>query len=137
MALTPETLPRHELAGLHVRVVESTDPSKVGIEGTVVEETMRTLLVATEATDEAAVRASGATREQGDGVKRVPKGGTTFEFLLTDETAADRKEAGTTSERADSAGSTREDVAYVTVDGGTLLSRPALRTENGAEHRWQ
>lgn len=120
MPLTPETLPRHELAGLHVRIVESTDPTKVGIEGTVVEETMRTLLVATD-----------------DGVKRVPKGGTTFEFLLTDETAALRKEAGTTSERADSAGSTREDMAYVTVDGGTLLSRPALRTENGAEHRWQ
>ena len=62
----PETLPRHELAGLQVRVVEATDPTLVGIEGTVRDETTHTLLVAT-----------GAS-----GVKQVPKAVATFEFHL-------------------------------------------------------
>jgi ribonuclease P protein subunit POP4 len=42
----------------------------------------------------------------------------------TDEAEAARVEAG-------------EDVAYVTVDGTRLLSRPALRTENAGESTWR
>ena len=64
MALTPETLTRHELVGLHVRVVESTNPDAVGISGHVVGETMGTLSV------------------EGDRVWQLPKQGTTFEFAL-------------------------------------------------------
>jgi len=64
--MDPETLPRHELAGLHVRVVEATDSTLAGIEGEVVDETTRTLLVET-----------GAS-----GVTRVPKAVATFEFRL-------------------------------------------------------
>ena len=67
MAMTPETLPRHELVGLDVEVTESTDRTKVGIAGTVVAETTQTLAV-----------------EGADRVRHVPKAGTTFEFTLPD-----------------------------------------------------
>ena len=63
--MTPESLVRHELAGLDVEVVESPNPDLVGIAGRVVDETTNTVLVAT-----------------GDGVKRVPKAETTFRFRL-------------------------------------------------------
>jgi ribonuclease P protein subunit POP4 len=65
MAMTPETLPRHELVGLDVEVADATDPSTVGIAGTVVAETTRTLAI-----------------EGADRVWHVPKAGTTFEFAL-------------------------------------------------------
>jgi ribonuclease P protein subunit POP4 len=136
MTLTPETLPRHELVGLHVRVEESTDPSRVGIEGRVVRETMRTLLV-----------------EADSGVKQVPKRGARFTFRLTDEAAAFRqtqsedvpasgrhaaKGAGTASKPAGGESQTTgEGVAYVTVDGVALLSRPALRSETGVDSKWR
>lgn len=132
MTLSPETLPRHELVGLHVRVVESTDPNRVGIEGRVVRETMQTLEIA------------GASGE-----RVVPKAGSTFEFRLgepdsesrtdtTDEAAVGRKVAGTASEPVSGETHTAGDgVAYVTVDGTKLLSRPALRTETGVDSKWQ
>ncbi len=66
--ITPRNIARHELVGLRVRVGESADPSLVGTEGRVVEETARTLVV-----------------EDG-GEKTVPKGYTTFEFELPDAT---------------------------------------------------
>jgi ribonuclease P protein subunit POP4 len=141
MPLTPETLPKHELVGLHVRVVESTDPGRVGIEGTVVRETMQTLAIGGDS-----------------GVRQVPKRGSTFEFAI-DEAAADREAAGTayepddcggaadeaatsSGEAADAAsprasGHAGEDVAYVTVDGEALCSRPARRTENGVDSKWR
>jgi ribonuclease P protein subunit POP4 len=129
MALTPETLIRHELNGLCVRVVESTNPDSVGISGRVVSETMRTLVV------------SDGTRE-----RRVPKQGTTFEFALpqrTDEAADAEKASGTASKlpsetvgRTDQSGGC-EGVAYVTVDGARLLSRPALRTEKAGVSTWR
>jgi ribonuclease P protein subunit POP4 len=143
MTVTPETLPRHELNGLHVRVVESTDSSRVGIEGEVVRETMRTLVIGT-----------GSDSPAGSsGVRQVPKRGTTFEFRLTDEAAAVRdpesvddsatsrdspKAAGTASEPAGGESQTTgEGVAYVTVDGVALLSRPATRSENGVDSKWR
>ena len=119
MPLTPETLTRHELAGLPVRVVAADNPDLVGIEGRVVGETMRTLRIAT-----------GTSR-----VKVVPKGGTTFEFALTDETAGRREAPGSTSKPSEREGG--QDVVYVTVDGATLLSRPALRTEQAGDSKWR
>jgi ribonuclease P protein subunit POP4 len=130
MPLTPETLPRHELVGLQVRVVESTDPTQVGIEGRVVRETMQTLVVER---DDAGSDA---------GVRMVPKRGRTFEFAIDE--AADRREgSGTAFEPAGSGGSARADspagegVAYVTVEGDVLLARPAERTEKGVDSQWR
>lgn len=130
MALTPETLVRHELNGLCVRVVESTNPDNVGISGRVVSETMRTLVVSA-----------------GDRVWRVPKQGTTFEFALpqrTDEAADAEKASGTAPKLPSETAGLRsgqsgrcEDVAYVTVDGARLLSRPALRTEKAGVSTWR
>ena len=142
MPLTPETLTRHELNGLPVRVVDAANPDLVGIEGRVVAETRGTLSVAS-----------------ADRVRQVPKQGSTFEFALTDEPAdcfessseprrASRdgaeKESGTASELASETAGVRsgqsgacDDAAYVTVDGARLLSRPALRTEKAGETTWQ
>ncbi|MEE6210127.1 ribonuclease P protein component 1 [Salarchaeum sp. III] len=144
--LTPENLPRHELVGLHVEVVDSTDPSRVGIAGRIVDETMRTLLVEPRSTQRASAdrpeaRAEGES-EGSSGVKRVPKVGTTLEVRLTDEPAAAPKAAGTASKPAsgdpDSETQTTGDgAAYVTVDGVVLLSRPAMRTEKGVNSQWR
>ncbi|WP_255191547.1 ribonuclease P protein component 1 [Natronobeatus ordinarius] len=132
MALTPETLPRHELNGLPVRVVESDDPGRVGLEGRVVIETTNTLHIA--ARDDGEVR-----------VVQVPKSGSVFEFAITDDAAGLEKGSGTASKLADTQPSTSddfedragEDVAYVTVDGSRLLSRPARRTETSGDSPWQ
>lgn len=147
--LTPETIAKHELTGLPVRVADASSADFVGIRGRVVRETMRTLVVST---------------DSGENV--VPKRGTTFEFALvadptrepTDEAAGDRKAPGSASERgsdtaglfprqsgssgsetdpASSARSECEDVVYVTVDGERLLSRPAERTENAGVSTWR
>ncbi|MDQ2049752.1 ribonuclease P protein component 1 [Natronolimnohabitans sp. A-GB9] len=169
MALTPETLPRHELNGLPVRVVESDDPSREGLEGRVVIETTNTLSIEVCVPPEAERWRGGVTAERDDGESRVvmvPKSGSTFEFAITDDAADSAKESGTASKLADTkpsaAGngqedrvggdtancrgddSTRdrchaagEDVAYVTVDGSRLLSRPARRTETNGDSPWQ
>jgi ribonuclease P protein subunit POP4 len=122
MSLTPESLPRHELAGLHARVVEDTDQSRVGIEGRVVRETMQTLRLDTDS-----------------GARQVPKAGATFEFRLTDEAAAVAKTAGTAFKPAggEDSQTTGESAAYVTVDGVRLLSRPERRSENGVDSKWR
>ncbi|SDM59201.1 ribonuclease P protein subunit POP4 [Halogranum gelatinilyticum] len=163
MALTPETLLRHELNGLPVRVVDAANPDLVGIAGRVVVETMQTLHV-----------------DDGTRVRQVPKRGATLEFALTqgepasvdtlstdrtrtDEAAVGRKASGSTSKRESEtagvlpgqSGSTREgspevdehpssshagdcqDVVYVTVDGVRLLSRPANRTEVTGDSKWR
>jgi RNase P/RNase MRP subunit p29 len=69
MPVTPRNLAGHELVGLPVKVVSSTDPGLVGLEGTVVWETERLLVV-----------------ERVDGKEareiRVPKKGTVFRFSL-------------------------------------------------------
>jgi ribonuclease P protein subunit POP4 len=72
-------------------------------------------------TDEAAeaAKASGTTPEP---VSSPAQPATDVDS--TDETEAARDGAG-------------EDVAYVTVDGTRLLSRPALRTENAGEPTWR
>lgn len=72
--LSPETLTRHELVGLPVRVADAPNADLIGIGGRVVSETMRTLTVR-EAPDGDAVASSSRDRQ-------VPKRGTTFEFRL-------------------------------------------------------
>jgi len=151
MPLTPETLPRHELVGLPVRVVDAANPDLVGIAGRVVSETASTLVV--ESVVAVPERSSGrrprdASRGRG---WQVPKRGATFEFACTDEAAAfdshEAKDAGTVAKPGrDTAGGSApgqsgrsggEVTAYVTVDGARLLSRPALRTETTGDSRWR
>jgi ribonuclease P protein subunit POP4 len=105
--LTPETLVRHELAGLSVRVVDATHEGYVGIEGRVVDETANTLLVGT---------------EDGSGVRQVPKAAATFEFAVPDDPEADAGEAN---------------VSYVVVEGERLVARPARRTELTGDSKWR
>ncbi len=112
--LTAETLTRHELIGLHVRVVESSDPTLVGVEGEVVMETTKTLSVAREG-------------ETGSRLVQVPKGVATFEFALPAEDSAGPRPA------ADAG----DDPTYVVVEGERLLARPARRTEHTGDSRWQ
>ncbi|MFC5972575.1 ribonuclease P protein component 1 [Halomarina salina] len=107
--LTAETLPRHELVGLHVRVADSSDPTLVGTEGEVVSETTNTLVVSV-------ARESG--RRQGSRSVRVPKAVATFEFRLDGECSEDASE-------------------FVVVEGDRLVARPARRTERTGDSRWQ
>ncbi len=58
-------LTKHELIGLQVAVVRATDPSLVGVEGLVVDETRNTVVV-----------------EAGGREKRVPKQGSRFRFQV-------------------------------------------------------
>ena len=127
MSLTPETLPRHELNGLRIRVVESDDEGRVGLSGVVVVETANTLRVAVDGDDR---------------VVTVPKPGSTFEFVITDDAAGVERTPGTASELAETqpaadADRAGEGVAVVTVDGSRLLSRPARRTETNGDSPWQ
>ena len=146
--LSPETLTRHELIGLPVRVVDADSDAHVGIAGRVLSETFHTVVVRSVSGD-----------------KRVPKSGTTFEFAVvetatvrTDEAADGERPSGSTSQLgtdtagvrprqsgpsestgavtddgADSASRRGEckDVVYLTVDGKRLQYRPAERTERG------
>ncbi|MDS0294358.1 ribonuclease P protein component 1 [Halogeometricum luteum] len=155
MALTPETLTRHELNGLRVEVVDAANPDLVGIAGRVVVETMQTLHVDVDASGEASDSDDGETR-----VLQVPKQGATLQFEIpsrddapaptsarerTDEAADAEKASGTASKlRSETAGRFEagqsgrcQGVAYVTVDGARLLSRPALRTEKAGDTTWR
>jgi len=48
MRITPKNILRHELIGLYVRVLRSKNRSLEGIEGRVIDETMKTLIIETE-----------------------------------------------------------------------------------------
>jgi ribonuclease P protein subunit POP4 len=165
MALTPDTLTRHELNGLPVRVADAANPDLVGISGRVVVETMKTFHV-----------------DDGRRVRQIPKEGSRFEFAITNaddaprasvtpaaDEAADAAEAsGSVSQlgtetagvrpgksgpsaapRSQGRGTSQhdgecspdagecQDTVYVTVDGARLLSRPAARTERGGDSTWQ
>jgi len=65
--ITPKNVFRHELMGLHVKVVNSTHEGFIGIEGKVVDETKNTIRIETDGTE-----------------KLVPKGVATFRFYLPD-----------------------------------------------------
>ncbi len=62
---TAENLPRHELIGLPVEIVESTDPNIKGLVGTVIDETRNMLII-----------------EQNKREIRVPKKQCEFRFTL-------------------------------------------------------
>ncbi|WP_123620225.1 ribonuclease P protein component 1 [Halorubrum sp. CSM-61] len=146
--ISPDTLVRHELVGLPVRVVDADSDAHAGIAGRVLSETFGTLVVRTDSGD-----------------KRVPKSGATFEFAVvdrptarTDEAADDGQSSGSasqlgsdttgvrprqsgpsgsasvvTGDGADPASHRGEckDAVYATVDGERLRHRPAERTEQG------
>lgn len=149
MPVTPETLTRHELIGRPIRVADAPNPDLVGIAGRVVSETMQTVVVSTDS-----------------GAKRVPKRDSTFEFVVptTNQTAGTTDEAAAAVRSGESSGSSSklgEDTAgvtprqswpsgcsvnpqggceggvYVTVDGSTLCSRPAARTERTGDSKWR
>lgn len=121
MPLTPETLPKHELNGLYVRVVDAPNPDLVGIEGRIVVETMQTLHVegvlpegerqrggetAESGLPETGEDEEGGATADSDGasrVRQVPKQGSTFEFALERRASehADERADGHTDERAD------------------------------------
>lgn len=63
--ITSSNLVRHELIGLEARVVESTNPSQVGLSGRVVDETRNILSI-----------------ETSRGVRNLPKQDCTFSFHL-------------------------------------------------------
>ncbi len=67
MKITPKNLVMHELIGLHVKVSSSTHPGYIGIEGVVVDETMKTLHILHKGR-----------------VKIVPKACSIFHFTLPD-----------------------------------------------------
>ena len=149
--ITPDTLTRHELVGLPVRVVDAGSDAQVGIAGRVLKETTHTLVVRTASGD-----------------KRVPKAGTTLEFAVVetptariDEAADDGQSSGSASQlgsdttgvrprqsgpseptRADDGAGPAshrgecKDAVYVTVDATQLRGRPAERTERGVT-QWQ
>lgn len=63
MGMTPKNLVKHEIIGLTIRVIKSTDPEKAGLCGTVDDETKNIIHIKTKT-----------------GVKKVPKGESTFLF---------------------------------------------------------
>jgi|TARA_Y100000310_G_C20685603_1_gene818727 ribonuclease P protein subunit POP4 len=65
MAITPENLPKHELIGLKISVVKSTDKTQVGLQGQIIGETRNTIIVQTS-----------------KGEKTVQKKGAVFKILL-------------------------------------------------------
>jgi len=129
MMLTAETLTRHELIGLHVRVVEASNSTLVGREGEVVMETTNTLSVAV------------AHEGEESRLVRVPKADATFEFRLPPEESAEQRSAKSAEQRsAESAEDGSDDDAgaeYVVVEGKRLVARPARRTERTGDSRWQ
>jgi len=68
--ITPENLRAHELIGLNAKVQNSTDPSRKGISGLVIDETRNTIVIETK-----------------DGAKKIPKAEAEFVFRLGNENA--------------------------------------------------
>lgn len=66
--ITPENIVAHELCGLKVEVVKSTDLGRIGLKGEVVDETQHTLVIKNQ-----------------KGEKRVPKSECIFVFDLPPE----------------------------------------------------
>lgn len=67
MAITPRNLIRHELIGLDVRIVKSTDPTQKGLKGKIIDETYNTFKIETKEGKE----------------KIIPKKNSTFVFTLS------------------------------------------------------
>lgn len=71
--ITPKTLIKHELIGLKCKVVRSSNPEIIGIEGTVVDETKNMITI------------------ESDKRRQVPKHDATFQFELEQGVAVDGK----------------------------------------------
>jgi len=69
MPITPYNLVRHELIGLKVEIKDSTNKSQVGLKGSVIDETFKTLKIETD-----------------KGEKVIPKDITIFIFTLPNGT---------------------------------------------------
>lgn len=65
MKITPRNLVQHELIGLKAKIVKSTHSGYIGIEGTVVDETMKTIKIM-----------------HGSKIKTIPKKCVTIHFTL-------------------------------------------------------
>jgi ribonuclease P protein subunit POP4 len=64
--ITPQNIMRHELVGLEVKIIHSSNGDLEGIKGKVVNETKKTITI-----------------EDGEGNEKIiPKGSTTFHFTL-------------------------------------------------------
>lgn len=72
MPITPETLPRHELNGLVITVVEAAHADLVGLSGRIVRETTNTVFV-----------------RNGEQTRQIPKRGTTLRVRLPDDTVVE------------------------------------------------
>jgi ribonuclease P protein subunit POP4 len=66
--ITPKNLIKHELIGLTVEIVDSTNKFQVGVKGLVVDETKNTLTIETE-----------------KGMKKIQKKGSVFIFKISSE----------------------------------------------------
>ncbi|AWB27910.1 ribonuclease P protein component 1 [Halococcoides cellulosivorans] len=108
MALTPATLPRHELTGLPARVRAAADEGRVGTTGRITAETTATLTIATS-----------------ERALQVPKRGTTFAIGVPRD--GDHRRAA-----IDAA-----DAEWVAVSGDRLIARPARRTEHRGDSTWR
>jgi ribonuclease P protein subunit POP4 len=71
----------HNLVGLEVRVASSTDPTQIGVEGRVIDETAKTLLISTT-----------------EGDKLIPKRISKFTFYIPNEVSIDGKTIAFSSE---------------------------------------
>ncbi|MDI6806929.1 MAG: ribonuclease P protein component 1 [Candidatus Aenigmarchaeota archaeon] len=69
MPITPSNLVRHELCGLEIKIIKSTDPTQKGLKGRVIDETYHTLKIETK-----------------KGEKTIPKANCIFIFTLPDKT---------------------------------------------------
>jgi ribonuclease P protein subunit POP4 len=114
---TPETLSRHELNGLSVRVADAKNPDAIGIAGRVVSETQNTLVI-----------------EGSEGTeRRVPKAGATFEFALP----ASEGSRGNADGEQDEGETDSAERTYVTVEGARMKANPARRTERKRRSKWR
>lgn len=51
MVITPDNVVRHELIGLHAKVVQAKNPANLGIAGKIVDESYKTLTITTKKGD--------------------------------------------------------------------------------------
>jgi ribonuclease P protein subunit POP4 len=107
MAVTAETLLRHEVVGLDAAVTDASNPSLVGIAGEVVRETTNTLGIAAAGDPDPDRLDENAARR-----RQVPKADATVAFRLPDG-------------------------QRVRVDGERLVGRPARRTERSGDSKWR
>ncbi len=66
--ITSENVIKHEMIGIKVKILSSTNPQLVGLNGTIIDETKSMFTLKTD-----------------NGIKMVAKEGNTWEFLLNDD----------------------------------------------------